>query len=190
MTHPSLSNLSSLNLVFIFRFSTSPHNLVYPRRVDPSGLPSLSSHRVTDTHVSILFRSLCLFRINNNVLLYSKCFRPVTNVTQPTGNCQWVGESEWLGRETWRHEDRMKGSGRRIDPESDWETVFKTVLQLGMTYYTSGCEINLSTQLHYTYVHWTYSPFYHLLFWDIWFPLRDTLGINQLIKKFSVVYYE
>ena len=34
----TLSNLSSFNLVFVFRYSSSPHNLVYVRRVIPSVL--------------------------------------------------------------------------------------------------------------------------------------------------------
>ena len=37
-THPSLSNLSPLNLVSIFRCSSPPRNPVYARRVDPSAL--------------------------------------------------------------------------------------------------------------------------------------------------------
>jgi hypothetical protein len=42
----TLSNLSSLNLVYIFRCSSPPYNPVYPRRVDLSALAfSLSSHR-------------------------------------------------------------------------------------------------------------------------------------------------
>ncbi len=42
----NISNLSSINLVSIFRCSSPPHNLVYGRRVDPSALAfSLSSHR-------------------------------------------------------------------------------------------------------------------------------------------------
>jgi hypothetical protein len=42
----TLANLSSINLVSIFRCSSLPHNPVYARRVDPSALAfSLSSHR-------------------------------------------------------------------------------------------------------------------------------------------------
>ena len=42
----TLANLSSINLVSIFRCSSPPRNLVYGRRVDPSSLSfSLSSHR-------------------------------------------------------------------------------------------------------------------------------------------------
>jgi hypothetical protein len=48
MTHSSitLTNLSFINLVTIFRRSSSPRNPVYTRRVDPSVLGfSLLSHR-------------------------------------------------------------------------------------------------------------------------------------------------
>ncbi len=42
----TLANLSSINLVSIFRCSSPPHNPVYVRRVDPQALAlSLSSHR-------------------------------------------------------------------------------------------------------------------------------------------------
>jgi hypothetical protein len=52
----TLSNLSSLNLVSIFRCSSPPRNPVYARRVDPSALAlSLSSHR--HSYISILFSS-------------------------------------------------------------------------------------------------------------------------------------
>jgi hypothetical protein len=45
-THPSLTNISSINLVSIFSCSSSPRNPVYVRRVDPSTLAfSISSHR-------------------------------------------------------------------------------------------------------------------------------------------------
>ncbi len=45
-SHITLVNLSSINLVSIFRCSSPPHNPVYVRRVDPSSLPfSFSSHR-------------------------------------------------------------------------------------------------------------------------------------------------
>jgi hypothetical protein len=50
----TLANLSFINLVSIFRCSSSPCHPVYVRRVDPSVLPySLSSHR--HSHISLLF---------------------------------------------------------------------------------------------------------------------------------------
>jgi hypothetical protein len=57
-THPSdgpftLSNLSDLNLVSVFRCSSPPRNPVYVRRVDPLSLAfSLSLHR--HSYISIL----------------------------------------------------------------------------------------------------------------------------------------
>jgi hypothetical protein len=52
----TLANLSSINLVFIFRCSSSPRNPVYVSRVDPSVLSfSLSSHR--HSYISFLFSS-------------------------------------------------------------------------------------------------------------------------------------
>ncbi len=52
----TLSNLSSINLVPIFRCSSPPLNPVYTRRVDPSSLTfSLSSHR--HSYLSLLFIS-------------------------------------------------------------------------------------------------------------------------------------
>jgi len=51
-----LVGVSSINLVSIFRCSSSPHNTVYARRVDPSAVAcSLSSHR--HSYVSLLFSS-------------------------------------------------------------------------------------------------------------------------------------
>ena len=62
-THPSHSNLSSINLVSIFRCSSSPCNLVYVRRVDFLVLVfSLSSHR--HSYIGLLFTSLYRFIIN------------------------------------------------------------------------------------------------------------------------------
>jgi hypothetical protein len=52
----ALANLSSINLVSVFRCSSPPHNPVYERCVDPSIFPfSLSSHR--HSYVSLLFIS-------------------------------------------------------------------------------------------------------------------------------------
>ncbi len=49
-----LGNLSTINLVSIFRCSSSPHNPVYVRRVDPSPFAfSLSSHRYS--YIRLLF---------------------------------------------------------------------------------------------------------------------------------------
>ncbi len=57
-THPSeLGNFSSINLVFVFRCSSSTTNPVYVSRVDSSFLVfSLSSHRYS--YISLLFSSL------------------------------------------------------------------------------------------------------------------------------------
>ncbi len=45
----TLVNISAINLVSIFRCSSSPSNPVYPRRVDFSDLVFLVFHH-TDTH--------------------------------------------------------------------------------------------------------------------------------------------
>jgi hypothetical protein len=72
MSHPNLSsiklslsryiinrNFSSINLVFIFRCSSSPRNPVYVKCVGPTDLDfSFSSYR--HSHVSFLFTSLFL----------------------------------------------------------------------------------------------------------------------------------
>ncbi len=62
----TLGNFPSINLVFIFRCSSSPRNPVYPRRVDSSVLVfSLSSHR----HSFIgLVSLLCPFIVNQKRL--------------------------------------------------------------------------------------------------------------------------
>ena len=50
-----------MNLVSIFRCSSPPHNPVYTRRVDPSGLVfSLSSHRYSYIHVFYLALTLSI----------------------------------------------------------------------------------------------------------------------------------
>ncbi len=55
-THPSLANISSINLVFVFRCSSSPSNPVYARRADFSALVfSLSSHR--HSYIGLVFSS-------------------------------------------------------------------------------------------------------------------------------------
>jgi hypothetical protein len=55
-THPSLTNHSSINLISIFRCSSSARHPVYARRVDPSPLVfSLSSRR--HSYIGLLFRS-------------------------------------------------------------------------------------------------------------------------------------
>jgi hypothetical protein len=55
-THPSHSQTSRINLVFIFRCSSSRSNPVYARRVDFSALVfSLSSHR--HSYIGLVFRS-------------------------------------------------------------------------------------------------------------------------------------
>jgi hypothetical protein len=54
--HITLSNLSSINLVFIFRCSSPPKNPVYVRRVKPSTFVfSLSSHR--QSYIGLLYSS-------------------------------------------------------------------------------------------------------------------------------------
>ncbi len=57
----TLSNLSSLNLVSIFRCSSPPHNPVYPRRVDPSTLVFSLQVHYTDSYISILFSSRLIY---------------------------------------------------------------------------------------------------------------------------------
>jgi hypothetical protein len=54
----TLSNLSSINLVSIFRCSSPPVNPVYPRRVDPSVLDRLSVS--FNTHFSTNFFCIAL----------------------------------------------------------------------------------------------------------------------------------
>ncbi len=55
-THPTLSNFSCINLVFVCRCSSSTTNPVSVRRVDSSFLVfNLSSHRYL--HISLLFSS-------------------------------------------------------------------------------------------------------------------------------------
>jgi hypothetical protein len=55
----TLVNISSINLVFIFRCSSSPNNPVYTRRVDFSSLVfSLSSHRHSNIGLLLTSRFL------------------------------------------------------------------------------------------------------------------------------------
>jgi hypothetical protein len=65
----TLRNLSSINLVSIFRCSSPPRNPVYTRRVDPSDLPvSLSSHR--HSYTSLLFTLRLI--INTEVVCHDR----------------------------------------------------------------------------------------------------------------------
>jgi hypothetical protein len=77
-THPSHSQkISCINLVIIFRCSSSPNNQVHVRRVDFSGLVfSLSSHRHSGVLLPTEIKSKC-----GNILPRTTELRIILNIT-------------------------------------------------------------------------------------------------------------
>jgi hypothetical protein len=72
----TLANISSINLVFIFRCSSSSSNPVYARRVDSSALVfSLSSHLQSYTCRSCFYLSLHRFIINKKFENHKNLYR-------------------------------------------------------------------------------------------------------------------
>jgi hypothetical protein len=71
LTHP-LANLSSINLVSIFRCSSPPRNPVYVRRVDPSDLDFSLSGDLTPTPIckSSIYLTISRLIISNPLTLF------------------------------------------------------------------------------------------------------------------------